>query len=400
MTKTIRADKKKSTQPAIRFKGFKEEWQGKALNEVGELNPSSELPEKFNYVDLESVKGTSLLNIRQETKKSAPSRAQRLAKKGDVFYQTVRPYQKNNYLFNLSGDYVFSTGYAQIRPKIDSSFLISKLQTESFVNEVLKRCTGTSYPAINSTDLATLKINVPQKEEQTKIGALFQKIDQAIELQSDQLASQRRYKEAMLQKLFPQKGKTTPELRFKGFTEKWGKDTLGNLIEIFNTKRIPVKESERKEGVTPYYGANGIQSYIDGCTHDGEFVLLAEDGANDLNNYPVRFVSGKIWVNNHAHVISAYKNKANNLYLVNALKKVNMAHYLVGGGRAKLNQSALVTIKVFKSSLKEQEKIGAFFQHLDRLIETSETRLTTYQNLKKPCFSGCLFNFFLLSTNH
>lgn len=72
-------------------------------------------------MDLESVIGTELISHRTECKKNAPSRAQRLARRGDVFYQTVRPYQKNNYLFELDdSNYVFSTGYAQLRPKIDS----------------------------------------------------------------------------------------------------------------------------------------------------------------------------------------------------------------------------------------------------------------------------------------
>ena len=95
--------------PEIRFKGFNEAWEFKKLEEVGAFNPSSSLPQSFEYVDLESVVGTELLGSRSETIDSAPSRAQRLACKGDVFYQAVRPYQKNNYLFDLSCDnYVFS----------------------------------------------------------------------------------------------------------------------------------------------------------------------------------------------------------------------------------------------------------------------------------------------------
>ncbi|MCJ0578426.1 hypothetical protein MMJ51_07630, partial [Enterococcus cecorum] len=62
-------------------------------------------------------------------------------------------------------------------------------------------------------------------------------------------------------------------------------------------------ESNRVSGPTPYYGANGIQDYVEGYTHDGEYILIAEDGANDTNNYPIFRVHGKIWVNNHAHVL-------------------------------------------------------------------------------------------------
>ena len=76
-------------------------WEQRKLNEVAEFNPKSDLPESFEYVDLESVVGTEMVSHRTETKETAPSRAQRLAQTGDVFFQTVRPYQRNNYLQSL-----------------------------------------------------------------------------------------------------------------------------------------------------------------------------------------------------------------------------------------------------------------------------------------------------------
>ena len=170
--------------PNIRFKGFTDDWEQRKLNEVAEFNPKSELPDEFEYVDLESVVGTEMISHRTETKDSAPSRAQRLAQPGDVFFQTVRPYQKNNYLFSkLDNNYVFSTGYAQMRPNIDTAFLMSFLQTDSFVKIVLDNCTGTSYPAINSNDLSNLEISLPKSfEEQKKVGKTIISIDNLITL--------------------------------------------------------------------------------------------------------------------------------------------------------------------------------------------------------------------------
>lgn len=90
-------EKGKNT-PTVRFKGFTDDWEQRKLEDLAEVNPKSVIPEKFEYVDLESVVGTEIIAHRTETRDSAPSRAQRLAKKGDVFYQTVRPYQKNKRL--------------------------------------------------------------------------------------------------------------------------------------------------------------------------------------------------------------------------------------------------------------------------------------------------------------
>ena len=159
-------------------------WEQRKLGELALFNPKDELPQTFEYVDLESVVGTEMLSHRTEVKSSAPSRAQRLANTGDLFYQTVRPYQKNNYLFEKpDNNYVFSTGYAQMRPYVDGYFLLSLVQSERFVKVVLDNCTGTSYPAINANDLAEIEVAAPSDEsEAQKIGAIFRSIDNLITL--------------------------------------------------------------------------------------------------------------------------------------------------------------------------------------------------------------------------
>ncbi|MBU7469090.1 restriction endonuclease subunit S [Lactiplantibacillus plantarum] len=145
-----------------------------------------------------------MISHRLEHKDSAPSRAQRLAQKGDVFYQTVRPYQKNNCIFDkLDNDWVFSTGYAQLRPKKDSYFLLVLLQNNSFMRKVLGRCTGTSYPAISSKDLAQIKVSISDSiDEQKKIGNLFRNIDNTITLHQRKLEKLQELKKGYLQKMF------------------------------------------------------------------------------------------------------------------------------------------------------------------------------------------------------
>lgn len=194
------------TVPEIRLDGFEGEWKKLKLRDVVHTNPKSELPENFKYIDLESVVGTRIEKIREESKESAPSRAQRLAKKGDVFYQTVRPYQKNNCLFKLDEiDYVFSTGYAQLRPiykSCDSDFLLILLQNNRFLNKVLDRCTGTSYPAINVNDLIEILIAIPSYEEQQVIGAYFSNLDNLINSYQEKLSQLETLKKKLLQDMF------------------------------------------------------------------------------------------------------------------------------------------------------------------------------------------------------
>ncbi|MEG3343166.1 restriction endonuclease subunit S [Streptococcus suis] len=198
--------------PELRFPEFTDAWKQRKLGEVAEINPKSVLPDKFKYVDLESVVGTEMISHRTEYKNSAPSRAQRVASKGDIFYQTVRPYQKNNYLFNFdSNDFVFSTGYAQLRPSCNGYFMFTVMQTEKFVNKVLDNCTGTSYPAINANKLAEIPIFLPPTvtpltvgalPEQEAIGFFFSDLDQLITLHQRQLNHLKLLKKALLQQMF------------------------------------------------------------------------------------------------------------------------------------------------------------------------------------------------------
>ena len=193
-----------SSVPEVRFAGFTGPWEQRKLGELALFNPKDELPKTFEYVDLESVVGTEMLSHRTEAKVSAPSRAQRLARTGDLFYQTVRPYQKNNYLFEKpDNNYVFSTGYAQMRPFVDGYFLLSLVQNESFVKVVLDSCTGTSYPAINANDLAEIEVFAPSdKNEAHKIGTIFRSLDNLITLQQRKYETLKRVKAALLQKMF------------------------------------------------------------------------------------------------------------------------------------------------------------------------------------------------------
>lgn len=190
--------------PELRFPGFTDAWEQRKLGEVVTINPKTELPDEFKYVDLESVVGTNLLGFQVIKKENAPSRAQRLASYGDVFYQTVRPYQRNNYLFeNVDKDMVFSTGYAQLRSKLDSYFLLTLVQNDNFVKVVLDNCTGTSYPAINGSELGKITVQIPSNEvEANQIGKVFRGIDKSITLHQRKLDHLQLQKNALLQQMF------------------------------------------------------------------------------------------------------------------------------------------------------------------------------------------------------
>ena len=168
-----------------------------------------------------------------------------------------------------------------------------------------------------------------------------------------------------------------PQLRFKGFTDPWEDRKLSDIADRFDNLRVPITASDRKPG------DNGIQDYVEGFTHNGEFILVAEDGANDLKNYPIQYVNGKAWVNNHAHVLQGKKTITDNKFLMNAIKNFNIEPFLVGGGRAKLNADVMMKLNILLPTFVEQEKIGSLFSLLDKTIALHQRKLEKLQELKK-----------------
>lgn len=184
--------------------------------------------------------------------------------------------------------------------------------------------------------------------------------------------------------------KLVPKLRFPGFTEPWEQRKLGEITERYDNLRVPITANLRIPGNTPYYGANGIQDYVEGHTHEGEFVLVAEDGANDLKNYPVQFVNGRIWVNNHAHVLQGKKDIIDNHFLAYAIRRTDMGSILVGGSRSKLNAETLMKIAISVPEIEEQKMVGTQLNQFDNLITLHQRKLE-HLKLKKKSLLQKLF---------
>ena len=178
----------------------------KPLGSVVHINPKTgALPEAFIYIDLECVESGVLNSKKLLSRNSAPSRAQRLLEEGDLLYQMVRPYQKNNYYFQKNFEYptVASTGYAQIRcSEVDTQFIYEQLSSDYFAREAMLRSTGTGYPAINADDLAEIPIWIPPLDQQEKIGAALSFLGAKIEVHQKLLSALCTVKSSLLQQLF------------------------------------------------------------------------------------------------------------------------------------------------------------------------------------------------------
>ena len=177
----------------------------------------------------------------------------------------------------------------------------------------------------------------------------------------------------------------SPSIRFPEFTGEWKNTTLEECVDFLDGQRKPIKSDDRKgeKRLYPYYGASGIIDYIDEYIFDGDYILLSEDGANIIDrNYRVAFIAnGKIWVNNHAHVLQPHKEMNIN-FLSEALERINYAIYNTGTTMPKLNQEICRKINLNVPSLSEQNKIGNLLYLLNERIATQNRLIEDLKKLR------------------
>ena len=260
---------------------------------------------------------------------------------------------------------VLSTLYIVFAPKkeqqIDSDYLTVFFDTDRWHKGVAERAAegarNHGLLNISAEDFFDIDLSVPKDiVEQKQIGAFIRQLDNLITLHQRKCVFLFGFFQAFISMIFT------------ASTFSWEQRKVQDVADRFDNLRIPVAANLRVHGTTPYYGANGIQDYVEGFTHDGEFVLVAEDGANDLKNYPVKCVNGRIWVNNHAHILQGKAGIADNSFLAFAISQSDIESLLVGGGRAKLNAETLMSIEFRLPCLQEQYRIGEYLTQLDHLI--------------------------------
>ena len=162
---------------------------------------------------------------------------------------------------------------------------------------------------------------------------------------------------------------------------------LEDVCEILDSKRVPITASNRQPGPYPYYGANGIQDYVADYIFDDELVLLAEDGGNfGSKEKPIAYrVSGKCWVNNHAHVLKP-KAGLDVDYLCYSLMFYDVTGLVNGATRQKLNQADMRKMEIPLPSLDEQRRIAAVLDKVSDLIAKRREQLRKLDELVKARF--------------
>ena len=232
-------------------------------------------------------------------------------------------------------------------------YLFAALRSDYIQNVIENMHVGTLIPHFKKSDFERLMIPVPDEVTQKYIGNLYYDLSMAIELNNQINKNLEEMAQAIFKSWFvdfePFKDGEFEESELGLIPKGWRVGVLGDIIDIFDSKRVPLSNRQRSvmEKKYPYYGAATLMDYVDNYIFDGVYVLLGEDGTvMDEKGYPIlQYVWGKFWVNNHAHVLKG-KGVFSDEYLYILLKNTNVASIVTGAVQLKINQNNLTGLKI------------------------------------------------------
>ena len=270
-----------------------------------------------------------------------------------------------------------------IRPcdAILNEFLLAYLQSDLCAEMIQKFRGGTAQPNLSAGSLKKFKIPVPSFPEQRRIVGIldeaFAGLATAKASAEKNLQNARALFDSQLNAVFSHRG------------DGWVETTLDKISTNLDSKRIPITKSARKSGEYPYYGASGIVDYVADYIFEGDTLLVSEDGANLLARAtPIAFsVSGKYWVNNHAHILK-FKNMATQRFIELYLESIKLDEYITGAAQPKLNQKALNSIPIpipqsGEAQAKIVESVESLQEETQRLASIYQHKLAALGALKK-----------------
>ena len=296
------------------------------------------------------------------TKKGLSKVKSKLLPKGTLLLSSRAPI---GLLSIAKNELVTNQGFKNIivdENQISNEFLYYYLKLK--VKELNNLGTGTTFKELSKSSLEKFKVKLPDLPTQQKIASVLSALDDKIELNNRinaelEAMAKTLYDYWFVQFDFPNEeanpykssgGKMVyNETLKREIPEGWEVKTVGELVNIFDSKRIPLSKSERekKKGIFPYYGATEIMDYINDFIFDGEYILLAEDGSvMNSEGFPIlQYIYGKTWVNNHAHVLQS-KQIEYTEYLYKLLEMIPVILIKSGSIQMKINQDNLLNYKL------------------------------------------------------
>ena len=257
--------------------------------------------------------------------------------------------------------------------KIDSKYLYYFLSGKTNYLNSLGR--GATFKEISKAIVENIEIPLPEVEEQKRIAARFERLLRLIQLQKAELEELDKLVKSRFIELFGD-----PETNPK----EWTRQRLDQICENLDSRRVPITSTDRKTGNYPYYGASGIVDYVEDYIFDEDILLISEDGANlVMRSTPIAFsVSGKVWVNNHAHVVR-FESKATQKYIEICFALTDISGSITGTAQPKLNQAKLNAMMFCVPPIELQKQFAAFVEQTDKSKLAVQKGLQELEILKK-----------------
>jgi len=281
----------------------------------------------------------------------------------------------------VSGKFFLNDSGLSVRPKNSNEILQDFLNMKMlFLNDhIYSLARGTAQKNLDVPAFRNIQISYPKSlPEQKLIVAIldetFAAIAKAKANAEQNLKNAKELFESYLQGVFE--------------NGNWETKTLNEISENLDSKRVPITKNVRNEGSIPYYGASGIVDYVADYLFDEDLLCVSEDGANLLaRTYPIAFsISGKTWVNNHAHVLR-FKNMISQKFVELYLNSIKLDDFVSGMAQPKLNQTMLNKIPIPYPTIKEQQtivqKLDALFVETKKLEAIYQQKINDLEELKK-----------------
>lgn len=272
----------------------------------------------------------------------------------------------------LPGPSTINSSLLLIRAKSNvlPKYLFHLLQSPYFQAIVQSRLEGATTPHLYQRDIATFPVHLPSFEEQRRIVAI---LDEALDGIRIAFANAEQCRGAAKEIVDSEVRTILDEA-----ARRYPSVELGGVVDILDSRRRPITKSDRLAGPYPYYGATGIQDHVADYLFEEPLVLLGEDGAKWGSGDRSAFaVSGRIWVNNHAHVLRPRRDRLTDSWLIYALNSFDLAPYVTGVTVPKLNQARMREIVLPIPPLARQVEL---VDRLDRVMEKTEELVRIYDH--------------------
>ena len=329
------------------------EWREVKLGDIAQYSTSriaTELLTRNNYISTENMlpqKGGSTIAS------TLPSGNVVKYRRGQTLISNIRPYFKKIWYATNDGGCSSDVLVFDILNNIDSKYFYYLLSQDNFFDYMMAGSKGTKMPRGDKKQIMMYPILLPPPCEQESIADTLSCLDDKIELNNSINKTLEEMAQAIFKSWFvdfePFQDGEFEDSELGKIPKGWNVGVLDDIIELFDSKRIPLSSRKREtmKKLYPYYGAASLMDYVDNYIFDGIYVLLGEDGTVvDGNGYPIlQYVWGKFWVNNHAHILKG-KNGFNEDSIYMILKNTNVQGIVTGAVQLKINQANLKSIKV------------------------------------------------------